>query len=61
MVLPLVLVTYQTTKRKHLITISVWIIGFSLLISATLRSSNLATIGAVAAYAADLSVFVSNN
>ena len=61
MVLPLILVTYQTTKRNHLITISVWIIGFSLLVSATLRSSNLATIGAVAAYAAVLSVFVSNN
>ena len=60
MVLPLVLVSYQTTKRDHLITISVWIVGFSLLVSATLRSSNLATIGAVAAYAAVLSVFVSN-
>lgn len=61
MVLPLIMVSYQTTKRHHLITISVWIIGFSLSVSATLRASNLATIGAVAAYAAVLSVFISNN
>lgn len=61
MVLPLIMVSYQSTKRYYLITISVWIIGFSLSVSATLRASNLATIGAVAAYAAVLSVFISNN
>ena len=61
MVLPLIMVSYQTTQRSHLITISVWITAFSLAVSATLRATSLATIGAVAAYAAVLSVFVSNN
>ena len=61
MVLPLVMVSYQTTRSAHLITISVWILGFSLSVSATLRASNLATVGAVAAYAAVLSVFVSKD
>ncbi|KAL8748288.1 MAG: hypothetical protein Q9184_007428 [Pyrenodesmia sp. 2 TL-2023] len=61
MVLPLVMISYQTRQRDRLITISVWIIGFSISISATLRASNLTTIGVVAAYAAVLSVFVSND
>lgn len=61
MVLPLIMVSYQKRQRDHLITISVWIIAFSLSVSATLRSSNLATVGAVAAYAAVLSVFISND
>lgn len=61
MVLPLVMVSYQTRKRDHLITISIWIVTFSLLVSATLRASNLTTIGVVATYAAVLSVFVSRD
>ncbi|KAL8891147.1 MAG: hypothetical protein Q9192_005781 [Flavoplaca navasiana] len=61
MVLPLIMVSYQTRQSDHLITISVWIIGFSLSLSATLRASNLTTTGVVAAYAAVLSVFVSKN
>lgn len=61
MVLPLIMVSYQTTQRSHLITISAWISAFSLAVSATLRASSLTTVGAVAAYAAVLSVFVSNN
>ncbi|KAL8643956.1 MAG: hypothetical protein Q9226_008016 [Calogaya cf. arnoldii] len=59
MVLPLIMVSYQTRQRDHLITISLWIIGFSVSVSATLRASNLTTIGVVAAYSAVLSVFVS--
>ncbi|KAL8651855.1 MAG: hypothetical protein Q9210_003029 [Variospora velana] len=61
MVLPLIMVSYQTRQRDRLITISFWIIGFSLSLSATLRASNLTTTGVVAAYAAVLSVFVSKN
>ncbi|KAI9714138.1 MAG: hypothetical protein M1812_006466 [Candelaria pacifica] len=60
MVLPLIMVSHQTTQKTRLTTISVWIVGFSLSISATLQASNLATVGVVAAYAAVLSVFVSN-
>ena len=61
MVLPLIMVSYQTTQKIRLITVSIWIIGFSLSVSATLRASNLVTVAAVAAYAAVLSVFISRN
>ncbi|KAL9015117.1 MAG: hypothetical protein Q9173_000257 [Seirophora scorigena] len=61
MVLPLIMVSYQTRQRDRLITISIWIVGFSLSLAATLRASNLTTTGVVAAYAAVLSVFVSKN
>ena len=61
MVSPLIMISYQSTQKSHLITISLWITGFLLSVSATLRASNLATVGAVAAYAAVLSVFISRN
>jgi len=61
MVLPLVMVSYQDTQKTHLITISIWIVVFALLASTMLKTSGIATMGAIAAYAAILSVFVSNN
>lgn len=60
MVLPLIMISNQTTKRERLVTISIWIALFSVLISTTLRASNLATMGVAAAYAAILSVVVSS-
>lgn len=61
MVLPLIMVSYQNMQRTRLITISICIIVFALLISTTLKTSGVATVGATAAYAAVLSVFVSNS
>jgi len=61
MVIPLVTVSYQESLKAHLVTISIWILVFSLLVSTTMKTSNQATIGVSATYAAILSVFVSNS
>lgn len=60
MILPLVMLSYQQNRRDHLITISIWIIVFSLLVSIAMEVSSQATMGVVAAYTAILSVFMSN-
>jgi hypothetical protein len=61
MVTPLVMISYQERQGAHLITVAIWIIAFSLLVSVVMKVSNQATMGVVAAYAAILSVFVSNS
>ena len=61
MVVPLVMISYQERQEAHLITVAIWIIAFSLLVSVVMKVSNQATMGVVAAYAAILSVFVSNS
>jgi hypothetical protein len=61
MVLPLVMIFHQESRKTHLITISIFIAIFSLLVSVSMKVSNQATMGVAAAYAAILSVFVSNS
>ena len=59
-VVPLAMLSYQSSKATQLITISVWIVVFSFLTSIFLKTSNQATVAVIAAYAAVLSVFISN-
>lgn len=61
LVIPLVILSHQSTTEAHLVTISVFIVMFSLLISCLTRATNEETMVASAAYAAVLSVFFSNN
>ena len=61
LVIPLVILSHQSTTEAHLVTISVFIVVFSLLISLLTRATNEETMVASAAYAAVLSVFFSNN
>jgi hypothetical protein len=59
-VVPLAILSYQSSKATQLITISVWIVVFSFLTCIFLKTSNQATVAVIAAYAAVLSVFISN-
>ena len=61
LVIPLVILSHQSTTEAHLATISVCIILFSLLVSLLTKATNEETMVASAAYAAVLSVFFSNN
>ncbi|RFU24804.1 hypothetical protein B7463_g11530, partial [Scytalidium lignicola] len=59
-VVPLAILSYQSSKRTQLITVSAWIVVFSFLASIFFKASNQATVAVIAAYAAVLSVFISN-
>ena len=59
-VVPLAILSSQSRKGTQLITISVWIVIFSFLVSIFFKASNQATVAVIAAYAAVLSVFISN-
>jgi hypothetical protein len=59
-VVPLAILSYQSSKATQLLTIAVWIVVFSFLTSIFLKASNQATVAVIAAYAAVLSVFISN-
>ena len=61
LVIPLTVLAHQSTTKAHLITISVSIILFSLLVSLLTKATNEEMMVASAAYAAVLSVFFSNN
>lgn len=61
LVVPLIVLSFQTSKESHLVTVSVCIVVFSLLISLLSKASNYETMAASAAYAAVLAVFVSGN
>ena len=61
LVTPLAILSHQSTTKAYLVTISVFIILFSLLVSLLTRATNEETMVASAAYAAVLSVFFSNN
>ena len=61
LVVPLVILSRQSTNEAHLITISVCIVMFSSLVSLLSNASNEETMVASAAYAAVLSVFFTNN
>lgn len=61
LIVPLILLSLQSSKSAHLITVSVFIIIFALLVSLLSKASNSETMAAAAAYAAVLVVFVSNS
>ena len=61
LVIPLVVLSHQSSNQAHLVTISIFIILFSFLMSLLTRATNEETMAASAAYAAVLSVFFSNN
>lgn len=58
-VIPLAMLSYQSRKTTQLITVAVWIVVFSFLVTGFFKVSNQATIALIAAYAAVLSVFIS--
>jgi len=60
LVVPLIILSYQSSKAVQLVTISVFIVTLSFLMSIGMKTSNLETMAVSAAYAAVLSVFVSN-
>ena len=60
LVVPLSLISHQSHKDIQLAVVSICIAVFSFLVSITLRASSLEMVIVCAAYAAILSVFVSN-
>ncbi|KAH8669113.1 hypothetical protein BX600DRAFT_435617 [Xylariales sp. PMI_506] len=58
---PLAILSYQPSKRVQLIVVTVWVVVFSFLVSTIFKASNQATLAVIAAYAAVLSVFISNS
>lgn len=61
LVTPLAILSHQSTSEAHLVTTSVFVVLFSLLVSLLTRATNEEMMVASAAYAAVLSVFLSNN
>lgn len=61
LIVPLILLSLQSTQKAHLITVSVFIIVFAFIVSLLSKASNSETMAAAAAYAAVLVVFVSNS
>ncbi len=59
--IPLVVMSFQSSGRAHLATVSVCIVVFSLLVSLLSKASNEQTMMASAGYAAVLVVFLSNS
>ena len=57
---PLAILSYESNRRIQLIIVTVWVAVFSLLTSIFFKASNQATVAIIAAYAAVLSVFISN-
>lgn len=60
LVVPLIVLSHQSSSESHLITVSVCIVVFSLLISLVSKASNEQTMAASAGYAAVLVVFIAN-
>ena len=60
LVIPMIALSHQSSNETHLITVSICIVIFSLLVSLVSRASNEQTMAASAGYAAVLVVFLSN-
>ena len=60
LVIPLIVLSHQSNSETHLITVSVFIVVFSMLISLASKASNEQTMAASAGYAAVLVVFLAN-
>ena len=61
LIIPLVALSHQSSTQTHLVTISICIVVFSLLISLISKASNEQIMAASAGYAAVLAVFLSNS
>lgn len=61
LVIPMVILSHQSSSKIQLITISICIVIFSLLVSLVSKASNEQTMVASAGYAAVLVVFLSNS
>ena len=60
LIVPLAILSYQPSKDIQLVVIAIWILVLSLLVSLFLKVSSFEMMAVSAAYAAVLSVFVSN-
>jgi len=60
LIVPLVILSYQENKKAQLATTSAFLVTFALIISVGIRTTNMETLAGSAAYAAVLSVFISN-
>lgn len=57
---PLAILSYESGIAIQLIVVTVWVAVFSFITSIFFKASNQATVAAIAAYAAVLTVFISN-
>ncbi len=60
LVVPLIVLSHQSSSETHLVTVSLCIVIFSLLVSLASKASNEQTMAASAGYAAVLVVFIAN-
>ncbi|KAI0188488.1 hypothetical protein EV127DRAFT_497834 [Xylaria flabelliformis] len=60
LIVPLIILSYQSSKNIQLIIVSSFIVVFSFLVGIMLKISNLETMAVAAAYAAVIVTFVSN-
>ncbi|KAL7918545.1 hypothetical protein ACQKWADRAFT_330544 [Trichoderma austrokoningii] len=60
LIAPLVALSNQPRKSIQIVIVSIFVVAFACLVSATLKASNLEMMVASAAYAAIISVFISN-
>lgn len=60
LVIPLIILSHQSSSETHLVTVSVCIVVFSLLVSLASKATNEQTMAASAGYAAVLVVFIAN-
>lgn len=61
LIAPLVALSYESRKGIQIVIVSVFVVVFACLVSAALKASSLEMMLASAAYAAIISVFVSNS
>jgi hypothetical protein len=57
---PLAILSYEPNRGTQLIIVTVWVAVFSFLTSILFKASTQAIVAVIAAYAAVLSVFISN-
>lgn len=60
LIAPLIALSNQSQKSTQIVIVSICVVAFACLVSATLKASNLEMMVASAAYAAIISVFISN-
>lgn len=61
LIAPLAALSYEPRKSMQIVIVSTCVVAFACLVSVTLRSSNLEMMVVSAAYAAIISVFISNS
>jgi hypothetical protein len=58
LLIPMIIMSFATSKTSHLIVTSIFVLGFAFLIAVGTKASNYELLGATAAYAAVLVVYV---